>query len=325
MSMNTKNRMFNTILIGSLPSCSVLIEELRITTNLLAIFLNDTSYKYFDANAYDVPIYTHKKKELTERLPKLLKEKEIDFVLVCGLGHKIPQTTLTLPKYGFINVHFGRLPENRGANPVFWTLKKGTKETAISVHKMDDNWDTGMLLLQKKVPVILGETYGMLMSKLTLQCQGIVKNVLERIKDTSKYTEQPSETAKYNPKPKGHRLFIDWENQTADEIEFLVNACNPSYAGAGTYYQGGEIRFIEVVRVSSQAPLLGRVSGEIIHAHPQEGLFVVCKFGQLLKLNVLSSDAGVLSGMKYVNLGMCVGQRFTTLITAQDTVLNKSY
>ena len=75
-------------------------------------------------------------------------------VLVCGFGLKIPSDLLNIPKYGFLNIHFGQFPQNRGADPVFWSLKNGDIQTAITVHKIDNNWDTGAILLEHKVPMM---------------------------------------------------------------------------------------------------------------------------------------------------------------------------
>ncbi|MEP5341636.1 MAG: formyltransferase family protein [Algibacter sp.] len=307
--------MLKTLFIGSMSAAAILIKELEVLTNLEGVALDRASYNkvsHLDTN-YDKHVVS--KDFINKKLYDVLLDNEIDIVFICGLAYKIPAYLLKIPNTTFLNIHFGKLPENRGADPVFWTLKNGDMETAISVHKIDENWDTGKLLFKKNLSVILGETYGMLYSKLVLQTQGFVKEILDKVGKYSQYAEQSIENVNYNPKPVGEKLFIDWENQTADDIEFLVNACNPRYSGAGTYYEGGEVRILEVAQVSGQEPMLGRISGEIIHAHPYEGLFVVCKDGKLLKINVLNSDAGLLSGVKYVNLGMCLGQRFTTHIS----------
>ena len=119
---------------------------------------------------------------------------------------------------------------------------------------------------------------------------------------------------KYNKRPSDTETSINWEGQTADEIENLINACNPKYGGATTYYQGAPIKIIEVSPVDILVPLLGKTCGEIVHAHPQEGLYVCCKYGKLIKLNIINSDARILTGTKYVHLGVRQGDRLTTAL-----------
>ena len=241
-----------------------------------------------------------------------LQQQSPDLVLVCGFGLKIPIEILSIPRYGFLNIHFGKLPQNRGADPVFWSLKNGDKHAYITVHEIADDWDTGAILLEQQLPIIPGETYGMVYTKLSLQLGNLIPKIIEKVGDTTLYKMQTITEAVYNKKPNADTTTINWEEQTAVEIEQLVNACNPKYGGATTYYEGGIVKIIEVDLVNEQQLIVGKTAGEIIHAHPNEGLFVYCNQGQLLRINVMSSDAGILSGKKYVNLGIRTGQFFTT-------------
>lgn len=307
--------MLKTVLIGSLPFCSVFVDELNKATKLMGLFLTNASHKCFDKNRYECPIYT----DGIDKVSAFLKAYQIDVVFVGGLSSRVPLELMKIPTYGFLNIHPGKLPNNRGADPIFWSIKNAEKETSISIHKMDANFDTGPILYEKKIPIILGETYGMLNSKIILNSTGIVGEVLSKIEVSSNYKVQQEINATYNLKPDKELLHINWEAQIADDIEFLVNACNPRYGGATTYYHGGEIKILEVSQVTGQQPLFGRTAGEIVHAHPIEGLYVVCKYGQLLKVKTMSTDAGVLSGEKYVSLGMQVGQKFSTEIREYQT------
>ena len=44
----------------------------------------------------------------------------------------------------------------RGPEPVFWTLRRGERETGATIHIMDAGLDTGPILAQRRVPVSLG-------------------------------------------------------------------------------------------------------------------------------------------------------------------------
>jgi len=60
---------------------------------------------------------------------------------------------LTIPKYGSLNVHLGKLPSYRGGLSAFWILRYGDKEAGASVHKVDTGIDTGELLEEVRLPV----------------------------------------------------------------------------------------------------------------------------------------------------------------------------
>ncbi len=309
----------NVLVIGSFPLCGILCDYLLAENHLKAVCVEKEKYtetqlldweKYF--KQLDIPLVVINKEVFSDQLKNICLKYAIELVFVCGFSVKIPKQLLAIPKHGFLNIHFGKLPVNRGADPIFWTLKNKESSTAISIFKMDTSWDTGEILIDRSLPVIFGETWGMLNSKMTLKLPELVKKALELVLNTSNYKKQNEELVTYNNRPSENDLSIQWETQTSDEIEALINACNPKYQGATTYYQGGAVKILEVSAVDYPTPLFGRIPGEIIHAHPQEGLFVCCKYGSLVRINILSTDAGTLTGAKYVNIGVSVGQQFTS-------------
>lgn len=205
---------------------------------------------------------------------------------------------------------------------MFQSIKQGQKQTAITIHQMDKEWDSGSILLEQPVPIIPGETRGMVNSKMSYILGELTQKALELIKNPKNLTPQ-SDSGKdivYYNKPDKKDTTIQWETQTADEIENLINACNPKYGGATTYYEGAPIKIIEASPVDNQ-PLFGKTAGEIVHAHPQEGIYVYCKYGKLIRINIISSDAGVLTGTKYVHLGLRQGHLFTTALKTKDKTL----
>ncbi|SEL22824.1 methionyl-tRNA formyltransferase [Aquimarina amphilecti] len=307
------------ILIGAFPIClsvykylsknellnAVCFEESagQNTNNLWSSLIQKEGYETYNINKQNIHI----------DFKKWLIKKSPDLVIVCGFSIKIPKEVLSIPTYGFLNIHFGKLPENKGPNPLFWSIKQGKKETIITIHKMDKDWDTGNILIEQPVPIIPGETVGMVNSKMSNMLGELSQKAIELVKKPSNYKPQSDHNKNYYHRPDEKDTTISWETQTADEIEQLINACNPKYGGATTYYQGSPIKIIEVSPVDSQ-PIFGKTAGEIVHAHPQEGLYVYCKYGKILRINIISSDAGVLSGVKFVHLGVQQGHYFTNNI-----------
>jgi len=247
------------------------------------------------------------------RFKTWLEHKAPDVVIVCGFSIKIPKELLSIPTHGFLNIHFGKLPENRGPDPLFWSIKQGKKQTAITIHQMDEDWDTGKILIEQPVSIILGETLGMANSKMSTMLGELTQKALGLLTEPKNLRPQSDKNIKYNRKPIEKDTTISWETQTADEIEQLINACNPKYEGATTYYKESPIKILEVSPVDSQ-PIFGKTAGEIVHAHPQEGLYVYCKYGKILRINIVSSSAGILSGTKFVHLGVRQGHCFTNNI-----------
>jgi folate-dependent phosphoribosylglycinamide formyltransferase PurN len=86
-----------------------------------------------------------------------ISERQPD-VLVCGCFQLFGEKLLALPKLGSINRHCSLLPNYRGLFPAFWALLNGERESGVSVHLMNGEFDSGRILSQTKVPLCDGET-----------------------------------------------------------------------------------------------------------------------------------------------------------------------
>jgi methionyl-tRNA formyltransferase len=76
-----------------------------------------------------------------------------DVITVSCFTLRVPPALLGLPRFGCVNVHPSLLPLNRGLDPVFWTLRRGERETGVTIHLMDEGYDSGPILLQERVAV----------------------------------------------------------------------------------------------------------------------------------------------------------------------------
>ncbi|MBK7056527.1 MAG: hypothetical protein IPH52_16060 [Leptospiraceae bacterium] len=84
-----------------------------------------------------------------EVLNKILEEKIKSNPVFVQVGKKVPARLTN--KYLFINKHCSILPAYAGVNPVFWKMLKKEKYQGVTVHRMDENFDTGKILLQSKI------------------------------------------------------------------------------------------------------------------------------------------------------------------------------
>src|SRR3712207_3286729 len=73
-------------------------------------------------------------------------------VAACFLW-RLPREAFETPPLGILNVHPSLLPAGRGPEPVFWTLRRGEPVTGVTVHRMDEGFDTGPIVAQAEIPV----------------------------------------------------------------------------------------------------------------------------------------------------------------------------
>jgi len=71
-----------------------------------------------------------------------IKDLNADIAVVCSFNYKIPKVLLDSVKDGFINVHPSLLPKYRGPNPYSVVLLNGEKETGVTLHFMNEEFDT---------------------------------------------------------------------------------------------------------------------------------------------------------------------------------------
>lgn len=72
-----------------------------------------------------------------------------DLILVYGFPWKLSREILQIPSLGAVNVHTSLLPKYRGPLPVHWAVRNGDPEMGVTVHWMDEGFDTGNILAQR--------------------------------------------------------------------------------------------------------------------------------------------------------------------------------
>lgn len=80
-----------------------------------------------------------------------------DLIVVAGFRKILSPEIIQIPRLGCVNVHASLLPKYRGPNPCYWVLKKGEKETGVSLHFIDERIDTGDIIGQETIPIDPGD------------------------------------------------------------------------------------------------------------------------------------------------------------------------
>lgn len=83
----------------------------------------------------------------------LFREFMPDLILSVRFSHIFPESYLTIPRHGIINIHPGILPHYGGLFAVFRQMLNGESEIGCTVHYIDRGIDTGPILAVRKLPV----------------------------------------------------------------------------------------------------------------------------------------------------------------------------
>ena len=123
------------------------------------------------------------------------KIEELDLVLTIGYGVLLPESVLTLPKKGFLNLHFSLLPAYRGAAPVQRALQNGETITGVSVFQLDKGMDTGPLFAQESITIDPSWRSVELLQQLAHLGPKVVERSFEMIESGESSTEQIGATS----------------------------------------------------------------------------------------------------------------------------------
>lgn len=80
-----------------------------------------------------------------------------DLVISACYGERIPNHVIHAARFGGVNVHPSLLPRWRGGDPVPWAILAGDRQTGVSVVTLEESFDKGMLLGQRKLPISAGD------------------------------------------------------------------------------------------------------------------------------------------------------------------------
>ncbi len=78
----------------------------------------------------------------------------------------LPEVLWRIPRLGTFNLHASLLPQYRGAAPINHAIIQGETETGVTTFLIDEQIDTGLILLQEKTTIGTRETAGELHDRL---------------------------------------------------------------------------------------------------------------------------------------------------------------
>lgn len=171
------------------------------------------------------------------------RNHKIDAAVVVAYGLVLPETVLSTPRLGCLNIHASLLPRWRGAAPIARAILAGDRESGVTLMKMDKGLDTGPILQCKKLALTPTETTGTLHDRLAaLGALMIVPALEEWNAGTLQEKIQDGHSASYAPKISKKECEIDW-SVPAEAVDRQVRALSPT-PGAWIQFQGMHLRIL---------------------------------------------------------------------------------
>ncbi len=228
-----KGLMLANILLGLQDSGANIVGVLRYEqtcTSPLKLFLQDIfnpSKELTLIKQMNLP-QLRVKSANSEEFKRFLISNNVDLVIIGTWRERLRKDIFTVPTIGTVNVHPSLLPKYRGPNPYMQVILHGEKESGVTLHLVDENYDTGAILNQVKVKINTDDTSKELRQRTVTAARGLVAEFIMSLNDNITMPIAQSERlASYFPNISGDEKMLDFTVQTSDEIFRTVKALHP--------------------------------------------------------------------------------------------------
>lgn len=232
--------------------------------------------------------------EFFERLTEL----NPDVIVVVAYGRILPESVLSLPKYGCINAHASLLPEYRGAAPMQRAIMDEKHETGVTIMRMEKGLDTGDMLLTVKTPITETDDLESIHDRLAELSGRAVLDALELIfSGKAVFTPQDNEKATYAEKILSNDEVIDFSS-SASAISAKIRALTP-FPLARFSFKGKRIKVTKAT-VRSDVSVDGKAAGEVVSVKGGE-ILVACGSGAIALNGVFPESKRRMSAADFIN------------------------
>lgn len=204
------------------------------------------------ADEYEIPVYTPRRPGDADFIAEL-SELEPDCCPVVAYGALLPPEVLSIPKYGWVNLHYSLLPAWRGAAPVQAAIRAGDEITGASTFLIEEGLDTGPVFGVVTEAIRPVDTAGDLLARLSESGAELLKRTMDGVAEgLLTAVPQPAEGVTYATKITVDDAHIDWK-QPAHAVDRHIRAMTPD-PGAWTLVNNLRVKIGPVTKASPNTP-----------------------------------------------------------------------
>lgn len=159
----------------------------------------------------------------------------------------LPKTVWQMPEFGTFNLHASLLPNYRGAAPINWAIINGETTTGVSTFFIDEEIDTGAVILQETIGINADENAGSLHDTLMNLGSNLVLKTVKLIENNNVKTipQKTSSDIKTAYKLNRNNCKINW-NASLNSIFNLIRGLSPSPAAWCVLENGNETLDVKI-------------------------------------------------------------------------------
>jgi len=146
------------------------IERCELPAKIVLVASNTPDTKgLVYAREKDLPVAVFKRdewldgKSFAEYMMKTLTDHNVNFIVLAGYLRKLPPGVVRAYKKRIVNIHPALLPDfggkgMYGMNVHRAVIEAGVPKSGVTIHYVDEEYDTGSIIDQERVPVFTDDT-----------------------------------------------------------------------------------------------------------------------------------------------------------------------
>ena len=153
---------------------------------------------------------------------QLLRSIAPDIAAVVAYGRIIPESMISIPRYGFINIHASLLPKYRGSAPVQWAVLNGDRTTGLTSMYIAPELDSGDMIYKCETEIGEFETSGELFERLCPMSGELLVRTMRGI-EAGTAPREPQDGSKATLAPMLSRSMspIDWSKSPREIVKHI--------------------------------------------------------------------------------------------------------
>lgn len=165
----------------------------------------------------------------------------------------LPEAVWAMPAKGTFNIHASLLPQYRGAAPINWALINGEKVTGVTSFFLQQQIDTGDIILQDQVAISEDDNFGTLYEKLKHAGAALALKTVRAIAAGTVTTQPQPQSGELRHAPKIFKetCQINW-HQPAAQVRNFIRGLSP-YPTAWTVLEGKVLKVFAAELVEKPA------------------------------------------------------------------------
>lgn len=188
-----------------------------------------------------------------------LAELSPDSLICHSYSMLIRSDVLGLVNGRAFNVHMALLPRNRGPNPIQWALIHGDRETGVTLHVMDEGFDSGSIVDQQPVEILGMDTWLTLLSRLKAAKSKLLDRTIPSLLNGNwQAMPQDEGLVLHNARIPADSFKIDFTGMSDIQIYNLIRAQVAPLRGAYLDAPSGRVRFTELILLEEVVEMRGR-------------------------------------------------------------------